>query len=195
MKQKIEIDVPDGMKAIYKDNKIEFVPIKKCWSDIKTFDQAFKYLCDYLPECHNLIDSYHNTLEESYEHKVICYRIIVSALTNNEQRHLATGKMWYPVIQFCNPEEKKRCYGKIVIGTIESEGIKYTVIGGEALDMDCGGLGYFDPYDGVSLSTSDIGFRSVSSEEIAKHISTYFGKLLFEVLYYGTNCDWKWVED
>ena len=38
-------------------------------------------------------------------------------------------------------------------------------------------------------------FGGVSSKEIAEHISTYFGKLLFEILYGGTNCDWKWIEN
>ena len=28
----------------------------------------------------------------------------------------------------------------------------------------------------------------------SKHLSKYFGKLIFEVMYGGINCDWKWVE-
>ena len=130
----------------------------------------------------------------SYERKVASYRIVVAALTNNEKRYLTTGDKWYPVVQFCRPKDKRNCWGDVLIGTIESEGEKYSVVGGNASCGTGAGLGSFYSSDGVSHSHMRIGFRSVSSREIAEHISTYFGKLLFEVLYGGTNCDWKWVE-
>ena len=81
----------------------------------------------------------------------------------------------------------------MLVGTIESEGVKYCVIGGCAHNGVLEGLGYFHPNEGVSYSYSTTSFRSVSSKEIAEHISTYFGRLLFEIHYGGTNCDWKWV--
>lgn len=195
MKQTIEIDVPDGMKAVYKDNKIEFVPIKEYWHYIKTFEQAFEYVSKYLPEYDSLIYLYHNIPEDSYEDKIVRFRIVVAALTHNEKRHLTTGDKWYPVVQFCRPKDKRNCCGDVLIGTIESEGEKYSVVGGYAYYGADAGLSYFDSYDGVSHSTTYIGFRSVSTKEIAQHISTYFGKLLFEVHYGGTNCDWKWIDD
>ena len=67
-------------------------------------------------------------------------------------------------------------------------------MGGAATNGALAGLGSFGSNDGVSASYTIVGFRSVSSKEIAQHISTYFGKLLFDVHYGGTNCDWKWVE-
>ena len=195
MKQTIEIDVPDGMKAVYKDNKIEFVPIKEYWSYIKTFEQAYEYVSKYLPEYKNLIHLYHNIPKDTYEDKIVRFRIVVAALTHNEKRHLTTGDKWYPVVQFCNPGKEKCCDGKVIIGTIESEGKKYTVVGGSAHHGATAGLGYFYSLYGVSRSYANVGFRSVSSKEIAQHISTYFGKLLFDVHYGGTNCDWKWIEN
>ena len=193
MKQIIEIEVPDGMKAIWENGTIKYVPDEPHWKKITTFQDALYYVYNYLPDCGDLIESYNNTTPDSFEYNVVCYRIVVAALTNNEKRHLTAGDKWYPVIQFCRPKDKNNCWGNVLVGTIESEGVKYCVIGGCAHNGVLEGLGYFHPNEGVSYSYSTTSFRSVSSKEIAEHISTYFGRLLFEIHYGGTNCDWKWV--
>lgn len=194
MKQTIEIEVPVGKKAIWENGAIRFVPEGPHWKTITTFNDAFIYVRDYLPECKDLITSYTKAMHGSYEYSVACYRIVVAALTNNEKRHLTKGDNWYPVVQFCRPEDKNNCWGSVLIGTIESEGARYSVVGGDAARGVFVGLGAFSSYSGVSGSNADVGFRSVSTKEIAQHISTYFGKLLFDVQYGGTNCDWMWVE-
>lgn len=193
-KQVIEIEVPDGKKAVWENGAIRFVPEGPHWKSITTFDDALIYVRNYLPECKDLLISYNKSIPGSYEHSVVCYRIVVAALTNNEKRHLTTGDKWYPVVQFCRPKDKGNCWGSVLIGTIESEGARYSVVGGDAAYGTGAGLGRFASYYGVSHSNARLGFRSVSSKEIAQHISTYFGKLLFDVHYGGTNCDWKWVE-
>ena len=194
MKQIIEIEVPDGMKATWENGTIKYIPDEPHWKKITTFKDALLYVCNYLPECEDLINSYRNTVVGSFEYKIACYRIVVAALTNNEKCYLTTGERWYPVIEFCRPKDKDNCWGTTLIGTIESEGVKYSVLGGYAILGSGTGLGYFSSSNGVSHSFTGIGFHSVSSEEIAKHISTYFGKLLFEIHYGGTNRNWKWVE-
>ena len=193
MKQTIEIEVPDGKKAVWENGAIRFVPEGPHWKSITTFEDALFYVRNYLPECEDLLTSYNHTISGSYEHSVVCYRIVVAALTNNEKRHLTTGDKWYPVVQFCRPKDKNNCWGNVLIGTIESEGVRYSVVGGDANGGASAGLGHFYSGDGVSYSDTSVGFRSVYSKEIAQHISTYFGKLLFEVHYGGTNCDWKWI--
>ena len=194
MKKTIEIEVPDGMDAVWENGTIKYVPNKSHWKKITTFQDALYYVYNYLPDCGDLIESYNNTTPDSFEHKVARYRIVVAALTNNEKRHLTAGDKWYPIVQFCRPKDKNNCWGNVLIGTIESEGARYSVIGGYASHSSIAGLGTFDPYYGGSGSYAAVGFRSVSSKEIAEHISTYFGKLLFEIHYGGTNCDWKWVD-
>lgn len=194
MKQKIEIEVPEGKKAVWENGAIRFVSEDPYWKTITTFDDALIYVWNYLPECKDLLISYNKSIPGSYEHSVVCYRIVVAALTNNEKRHLTTGDKWYPVVQFCRPEDKNNCWGSVLIGTIESEGVRYSVVGGGTDGGAFTGLGAFHSSVGVSASDAIVGFRSVSSKEIAQHISTYFGKLLFDVHYGGTNCDWKWVE-
>lgn len=193
-KQVIEIEVPDGKKAVWENGAIRFVPEEPHWKSITTFKDALIYVRKYLPECEDLLTSYTRAMPGSYEFNVVCYRIVVAALTNNEKRHLTTGDKWYPVLQFCHPKDKNNCWGNVLIGTIESEGAKYSVVGGHAYYGTVAGLGCFYSYYGVSCSHATVGFRSVSSKEIAQHISIYFGKLLFDVCYGGTNCDWKWVE-
>lgn len=193
-KQVIEVEVPDGKKAIWENGKVRFVPEEPHWKSITTFADALFYVRNYLPECEDLLNSYTKSILGSYEHSVVCYRIVVAALTNNEKRHLTTGDKWYPVVQFCRSKDKRNCWGDVLIGTIESEGEKYSVMGGRANLGAYAGLGNFHSRCGVSYSDVLISFRSVSSKEIAEHISTYFGKLLFDVHYGGTNCNWKWVE-
>lgn len=193
-KQVIEIEVPDGKKAVWENGAIRFVPEGPHWKSITTFADALLYVRNYLPECEDLLTSYNKSIPGSYEHSVVRYRIVVAALTNNEKRHLTTGDKWYPVVQFCRPKDKNNCCGNVLIGTIESEGVRYSVVGGNAHPSATAGLCSFASDFGVSGSGAIIGFRSVSSQEIAQHISTYFGKLLFDVCYGGTNCDWKWVE-
>ena len=193
-KQVIEIEVPEGKKAVWENGAIRFVPEGPHWKSITTFGDALFYVKNYLPECEDLITSYIKAMPNSYELSVVCYRIVVAALTNNEKRHLTTGDKWYPVVQFCRPKDKNNCLGNVLIGTIESEGARYSVVGGDALYGSAAGLGYFASYLGVSASCMTVGFQSVSSKEIAQHISTYFGRLLFDVCYGGTNCDWEWVK-
>lgn len=193
-KQVIEVEVPDGKKAIWENGTIKFVPEGPHWKSIITFGDALTYVKNHLPECEDLLNFYNKSTPNSYEFSIACYRIVVAALTNNEKRHLTTEDKWYPVVQFCCPENKKNCWGNVWIGTIESEGIRYSVVSGSAYLDTTAGLGVFYPSDGVSYANVRISFLSVSSREIAQHISTYFGKLLFDVCYGGTNCDWKWVK-
>lgn len=193
-KQVIEIEVPDGKKAVWENGAIRFVPEGPHWKSITTFGDALFYVKNYLPECEDLITSYTKAMPDSYELSVVCYRIVVAALTNNEKRHLTTGDIWCPVVQFCRHKDRNNCLGNVLVGTIESEGARYSVMSGSAISGALAGLGNFASYNGVSTSITTISFQSVSSKEIAQHISTYFGRLLFDVCYGGTNCDWEWVE-
>lgn len=193
---KVEIDVPNGKIAKVERQSdgnilVHFEEIEH-WKLIKTVDDAVRYLVDN-NLCPELLCEYKMALARSYSGALIAYRIVVAALTNNEQRHLTTGERWFPVVQFCKPGKEKNCYGSEIIGTIESEGQKFTVVGGSAYYGANAGLGGFYSNDGVSNSWDDVGFRSVSRCEIAQHIAKYFGRLLFEVHYGGVNCDWEWV--
>lgn len=193
---RVVIEVPNGQVA--KVNKqadgnvlVTFENVEH-WKLIKSVDDAVKYLASKCM-CLDLLEEFRHAPSGSYSEKLATYRIVVAALTNNEERHLTTGERWFPIVQFCKLGKEENCWGKEIIGTIESEGQKFTVVGGRAGNDSYTGLGLFDSTNDVSYSHTYVGFQSVFRREIAEHISKYFGRLLFEVHYGGVNCDWKWV--
>ena len=190
-KQTIEIEVPDGKRAVWKDGKVCFEPVNPM-ELIKTVEDAARYLAEN-NLCPELLLELSETVDGTYGQALCEYRVVVAALTNNEQRHLTTGERWFPVVQFCRPKDIKNCFGKKLLGYIESEGEKYAVVGGHAHNGANAGLGNFFSNGGVSGSWANVGFRSVSSKEVAEYISSQFGQLLFQVHYGGVNCDWRWV--
>ena len=191
-KQVLEIEVPDGKKAVLKDDHIVFedVDTMEC---IKTVGDATRFLIDK-GICEDILDSLSKLPENSFEWKIAAYRAVVAAVTYNEQRHLTTGERWSPSIEFCRHGKFKNCCGNTILGQIKSEEGEFDVVGGNASHGAAAGLGAFFSHDGVGASAAHFGFRSVGSKKAALYISKQFGKLLFEVSYGGTNCDWKWVE-
>ena len=190
-KQVLEIEVPDGKKAIWKNGRVVFEDVDTMES-IKTIDDAILFLAK-----NKIGDDILNTLSKllpnSFEWKIAAYRAVVAAVTYNEQRHLTTGERWFPTIEFCRPGKLKNCYGDIIVGRIKSEGEEFDVVGGYAYYGANAGLSFFRSHYGVSGAWAPSGFRSVGSKKAALYISKQFGKLLFEVSYGGTNCDWIWI--
>lgn len=191
MKQVLESEVPDGKKAVWKDESIVFEDVDTIES-IKTIDDAVKFLIDN-EIYEDLQYILYKIPKTSFEWKIAAYRAVVAAVTYNKQRHLTTGERWFPTIEFCRPGKLKKCWGNIIIGRITSEGEEFDVVGGAAYYGSSMGLGYFDSYNGASGAWTGVSYMSVSSKKAAMYISRQFGKLLFEVSYGGTNCDWEWV--
>lgn len=190
-KQVLEIEVPDGKKVIWKDSCIVFEDVDTMES-IKTIEDAVKFLADKRI-CGDILDSLSRLPKDSFEWKIAAYRAVVAAVTYNEQRHLTTGERWFPTIEFCRPGKVENCWGDTIVGRIKSEGEEFDVVGGSAGTGATAGLCGFYSDGGVSGAGTDVGFRSVSSKKAALYISKQFGKLLFEVSYGGTNCDWRWM--
>lgn len=190
-KQVLEIEVPDGKRAIWKDGRVCFEDVDQM-ENIKTISDAIRFLSDKRI-CGDILDTLSRLPENSFEWKIAAYRAVVAAVTHNEQRHLTTGERWYPTIEFCRPGKLKNCYGDVIVGRIKSEGEEFDVVGGHAHSGASAGLGRFFSFIGVSYAWTTLGFRSVGSKEAALYISKQFGRLLFEISYEGTNCDWKWI--
>ena len=190
-KQVLEIEVPDGKKAIWKNGRVVFEDVDTMES-IKTIEDAVQFLTDK-GICEDILDSLSRLPKDSFEWKIAAYRAVVAAVTYNEQRYLTTGERWFPTIEFCRPGKLKNCYGDIVVGRIKSEGEEFDVVGGSADHGANAGLGNFGSNAGVSSAWATVGFRSVGSKKAALYISKQFGKLLFEVSYGGINCDWRWM--
>lgn len=192
MKQVLKIEVPDGKKAICNDGRVVFEDVDTMES-IKTIKDAAKFLADK-KICEDILDSLSRLPNTSFEWKVAAYRAVVAAITYNEQRYLTTEERWFPTIEFCRPGKLKNCWGDTIVGRIKSEGEEFDVVCGRAYDGSNMGLGGFQSDFGVSSPWTIIGFQSISSKKAALYISKQFGKLLFEISYGGTNCDWKWID-
>lgn len=191
-KQVLEIEVPDGKKAIWKDGRVVFEDVDTMES-IKTIGDAAQFLADKRI-CDDILDSLSRLPENSFEWKIAAYRAVVAAVTYNEQRHLTAGERWFPTVEFCLPGKLRNCWGGTIVGRIKSEGKEFDVVGGYADYGADVGLGGFDSAVGVSPAWAYLGFRSVGSKKAALYISKQFGKLLFEISYGGTNCNWRWME-
>ena len=186
MKQTIEIEVPEGKKAIIEGNQIKYEEAGR-WKSIKTFDDAYDYCCD-----HSSLSDFVSAYGTGYEEKITMLRLVIAALTNNEKLSLTNGSVYYPALQLYKADHSGPIIDKDIIGTIISEGEKYIVISTAAHTTCLQGLGEFHPdchFSNVSVSIN-IG---LSSKEIADHLTKYFGKLLFEVMYGMCNCEWEWV--
>lgn len=192
MKQTIEIEVPEGKKAIWENNQITFVDAEPYWKSIKTFIDAYDYC--YTNNLDKYTTNYCLTAADTYEEKVAKLRLIIAALTNNEKLSFVEGDLYFPVVQLYSKYNSNNYHGDKIIGKIKAEGKEYTVIGGYGSHSSIAGLYSIGSLGGLAFADSYVSFLQVSSIEIAKHLSTYFGKLIFEVMYGGINCDWEWVE-
>lgn len=191
-KQILEVDVPDGKKAIIENGKLIFKDINQI-EKIKTIKDAVEFLSNS-HICSDILDTLSKLPEESFEYKVASYRAVVTALTYNIKRYLTIGERYFPIIEFCYSNKLKNCNGNTVIGKIKSNGEEFNVVGGYTDAGTPGGLGLFDSFLGATKPCVFASFLSVPSKEVAEYISKQFGKLLFEVIYGGVNCDWEWIE-
>ena len=189
-KQVLEIEAPDGKKAIWKDGRVVFEDVDNM-ENIRTIDDAILFLVRKKIG-DDILSILSRLPKDSFEWKVAAYRAVVAAVTCNEQRHLTTGERWFPTIELCRLGKLKNCCGDIVVGRIKSEGEEFLVVGGHANNCAAAGLGSFYSGGDVSHNVTGVGFRSVGSEKAAQYISKQFGKLLFEVSYGGINCEWRW---
>ena len=195
MKQTIEIEVPEGKKAIWENNQITFVDAEPHWKSIKTFEDVYEYCRDH-NEFSKYVHNYRMVASNTYEEKVAKLRLVIAALTKNEKVSLVSGKLYYPDIQFCLADfcVEDSCFKNKLIGKIKTEGKEYVVLNSNAHYGSDAGLGCVNSRSGLSNVNSYVSFLQVSSKEIVEHLSKYFGKLIFEVMYGGSNCDWEWVE-
>lgn len=190
MKQIIEIEVPEGKQAIIEGNQIRYIDIEY-WKSIKTFDDALHYCYDY-PPLNQFVEEY-DLAGTNYAVSVAKLRLIIAALTNNAKLSLTSGTIYYPILQFYKADYSGVVISKDIIGTIITEGERYVVASTTARTTCLQGLGDFP--SGCHFSSASTGINiGLPSKEIADHLTKYFGKLLFEVVYGMCNCEWEWVE-
>lgn len=173
MKRTIEIECPDGYKPVYnaETGKVEIVPSSST-ERIKSFTDATNEmgvcLATYMRE---------NQSIESLSR----LQLIIDALNEGHKFNLLTGTVWYPWVRFFRMKSVPK--DAEVIGHFRYQGEKFALVGGCANNGGYAGLGYFNSDDGVCFAASGVGMLACKSEEIAKYVSTQFGKLVFDACF------------
>ena len=165
MKRTIEIECPDGYKPIYnaKTGNVEIVP-ENIMGRIKTYEDARDYL-GYVESANSLAK----------------LQTILDALNEKHKFNLLTGTVWYPWVRFFRMKSVPKDVD--VIGHFRYQGEKFALVGGFAGVGSFAGLGVFSSDSGVGYAYSLVGMLACKSEEIAKYVSTQFGKLVFDACF------------
>lgn len=186
MKRTIEIECLDGYKPVYnaETGKVEIVPSSST-ERIKSFTDATNEmgvcLATYMRE---------NQSIESLSR----LQLIIDALNEGHKFNLLTGTVWYPWVRFFRMKSVPK--DAEVIGHFRYQGEKFALVGGNAYRGGSAGLGYFDSGYSVGSAYSAVGMLACKSEEIAKYVSTQFGKLVFEACFarHFNVGEFKWLD-
>lgn len=171
MKKTIEIECPDGYKPIYnaETGNVEIVP-ENIMGRIRTYEDAVNYL-----GCRDTI--YYNRSVNS----LAKLQTVLDALNEGHKFNLLTGTIWYPWVRFFRMKSVPK--DAEVIGHFRYQGEKFALVGGYASYGGGAGLSYFGSGNGVGDAFSNVGLLACKSEEIAKYVSTQFGKLVFDACF------------
>lgn len=173
MKRTIEIECPDGYKPIYnaKTGNVEIVP-ENIMGQIKTYEDARDYLGYVVRDAVSYNESV-NSLAK--------LQTILDALNEKHKFNLLTGTVWYPWVRFFRMKSVPK--DAEVIGHFRYQGEKFALVGGYASYGSFAGLGSFYSGLDVGIARSAVGMLACKSEEIAKYVSTQFGKLVFDACF------------
>lgn len=172
MKKTIEIECPDGYKPVYnaETGKVEIVS-----EDIIARVQTYEDACKIMSR-----DVYGNVPANFSVDALRKLHVILDALNEGYKFNLLTGTVWYPWVRFFRMKSVPK--DAEVIGHFSYQGEKFALVGGLAT------------YGGGASST--VGMLACKSEEIAKYVSTQFGKLVFEACFarHFNVGEFKWLD-
>lgn len=186
MKKTIEIECPDGYKPVYnaETGKVEIVS-----EDITARVQTYEDACKIMSR-----DVYGNVPANFSVDALRKLHVILDALNEGHKFNLLTGTVWYPWVRFFRMKSVPK--DAEVIGHFSYQGEKFALVGGRAFFGGGAGLGSFHSNLGVGYAASDVGMLACKSEEIAKYVSTQFGKLVFEACFarHFNVGEFKWLD-
>lgn len=173
MKKTIEIECPDGYKPVYnaETGKVEIVS-----EDITARVQTYEDACKIMSR-----DVYGNVPANFSVDALRKLHVILDALNEGHKFNLLTGTVWYPWVRFFRMKSVPK--DAEVIGHFSYQGEKFALVGGGAFNGGPAGLGCFSSSFGVGRANSAVGMLACKSEEIAKYVSTQFGKLVFDACF------------
>lgn len=186
MKKTIEIECPDGYKPVYnaETGKVEIVS-----EDITARVQTYEDACKIMSR-----DVYGNVPANFSVDALRKLHVILDALNEGYKFNLLTGTVWYPWVRFFRMKSVPK--DAEVIGHFSYQGEKFALVGGNATSGGIAGLGSFNSCNGVGFAFSSVGLLACKSEEIAKYVSTQFGKLVFEACFarHFNVGEFKWLD-
>lgn len=173
MKRTIEIECPNGYKPVYnaETGKVEIVPGNST--------DRIKSLMDATNEMGVCLATYMR--ENQSIESLSRLQLIIDALNEGHKFNLLTGTVWYPWVRFFRMKSVPK--DAEVIGHFRYQGEKFALVGGCADHGGYAGLGFFNSYNDVGNAYSSVGMLACKSEEIAKYVSTQFGKLVFDACF------------
>ena len=186
MKKTIEIECPDGYKPVYnaETGKVEIVS-----EDITARVQTYEDACKIMSR-----DVYGNVPANFSVDALRKLHVILDALNEGHKFNLLTGTVWYPWVRFFRMKSVPK--DAEVIGHFSYQGEKFALVGSPAYYGGNAGLSYFNSSLDVSYTRSNVGMLACKSEEIAKYVSTQFGKLVFEACFarHFNVGEFKWLD-
>lgn len=117
--------------------------------------------------------------------------IIRRALNGDWKPDMKKGNIYYPWVKFYHPDIK-HLRGEH-IATLKINGREYLLHGGFTSCTSLEGLSEFSSSCGSGFSNPKIGLFACKNEEIAQHMSKYFGKLIFDACYAQHIGTYEWV--
>lgn len=184
MKKTIEIECPDGYKPVYnaETGKVEIVS-----EDITAMVQTYEDACKIMGR-----DVYGNVPANFSVDALRKLHVILDALNEGYKFNLLAGTVWYPWVRFFRMKSVPK--DAEVIGHFSYQGEKFALVGGRADFGSSAGLGFF--YSLNDVGNASVGLLACKSEEIAKYVSTQFGKLVFEACFarHFNVGEFKWLD-
>ena len=158
------------------------------YTNIKTFEGACKYLGLNMDFVNFALCNMENIEGGFGKHLTAIYKmdIIRKALNGADWKpSLVEDIVYYPFVRFYPANKVKEAINRNVwkLGpSFMADGEKYTLVGGGSSYYSCGvGVGGFCM--GVGHVNAYAGLLGCKSEEIARHMSRYFMKDIFEAIY------------
>lgn len=179
----------------YKEEELE-IPY---WQSIKTFEDAYSalgmsYTC--MIEHIGIIDSL-GRIDNLQKHLIAIYKLdlIRKALNKGWEPKMTKDYIYYPYIKIYSVgREETKTIGAIdkkISGTFKVNDVTFSLVGG---DYTCCkyGLSDFDYANGII--NANPGLLGCKNSKIARHMSKYFTKEIFDACYAQYIGAYEWVQ-
>lgn len=188
-------DLKEVALQAYKEDELE-IPY---WESIKTFEDAYSALgMSYTCMIHHIrtIDSL-GRIDNLQKHLIAVYKLdlIRKALNKDWEPKMTKDDIYYPYIRiYPTGKEDIKTIGAIdkkINGTFKVNNTTFSLVGGD-YTFHKYGLSNFDYASGYI--NADPGLLGCKNSEIARHMSKYFTKEIFDACYAQYIGVYEWVQ-